>query len=146
MEEKQIEKIERERMQRVDSILGFRDHLTRQGLGKDYWLTAVEQNRISGIVGYALQGKFPTPTFPAGIIVAGVYKDGKYAEKYFQTYPIIEVSPREIVDHEIEKIALAVRLECHRDKLFGGLSDVIFSKSDLKDYKPLIAKGSNSTQ
>jgi len=82
--------------QRIEEILrdvsGLEEFFREKGIGEKYRLTALVHDKRSGLVGYALQGKTPTLCFPAGLIVAGVYMGGKSMEKYFASYPIVDVS------------------------------------------------------
>jgi len=85
-----------EAKQIIESTAGLEAHLRQRGVGKDYKLTALTKDTESGWTGYALHDPFSTPTMPGGCTVAGVYKEGKYAEKYFSSIPIREIDVRNI--------------------------------------------------
>ena len=79
-------------MKERELIEGFKEHLIDRGWNKDHRLTAVYQNPESDVAAYALQSYGSSPNFPCGAIVAGVYLEGKFAEKYFSSEPIRKIS------------------------------------------------------
>jgi hypothetical protein len=85
--------VNKERIEKVlKEVGGLESFLRERGVDKTYRVTALSLDRKSRLVGYALQGNIPTLSFPAGAIVAGVYRDGKFMEKYFASEPIIEIA------------------------------------------------------
>ncbi len=110
----------------LKSVPGLEDHLWAQGVGRDYRLVTLSYDEECNAVGYALQSKTATLMFPCGMIVAGVYKDGKYAEKCFSTEPLVEAK---ILCPNEHRIYLSIATS--RDE--GFLNNLEFKLNEFKD-------------
>jgi hypothetical protein len=120
--------VNKERIEKVlREVGGLESFLRERGVDKTYRVTALSLDRKSRLVGYALQGNIPTLSFPAGAIVAGVYRNGKFMEKYFASYPIVELS---LDDEYNGKVGYYARL--HGECINQNIQVLYFELDEMK--------------